>query len=131
MVLCIEIIIKEQQHLRLPVLIGCGQVCVWMSRIPGAFNHQYLWKEIIETFVLILSIFFICLFNMYFVYFCLICILCLFILCIYFLLIIAGIHLVMTYFAFRYKCWKDKVGVGPARNRYGQWIVRYFIRLNY
>ena len=45
-----EIVTKGRHHLRLPLLVGCGQLCLWSSQIPGFFDHQYLWKESIETF---------------------------------------------------------------------------------
>ena len=40
-----EIIVKG----RLPLLVGCGQVCLGANQIPGSFDHQDLWKEITDT----------------------------------------------------------------------------------
>ena len=48
--------------LRLPFLVGCSQACLWTIQIPEFFDHQYVWKEIIATFVWPLSIFLIYLF---------------------------------------------------------------------
>ena len=49
--------------LRLPFLVGCSQACLWTIQIPEFFDHQYVWKEIIATFVWPLSIFLIYLFR--------------------------------------------------------------------
>ena len=36
----IKIIIKGRWHLKLTLLVSCGQVCLWSSRIPGFFDHR-------------------------------------------------------------------------------------------
>ena len=41
-IFCIKIIIK-----RLPLLVGCDQLCFFSNPIVGFFDHQYLWKEIL------------------------------------------------------------------------------------
>ena len=35
----------RSQHLRLPILVGCGQFCLLSNQIAGFFDRQYLWKE--------------------------------------------------------------------------------------
>ena len=50
-IFCVKIIIKGRQDLVLPFLVGCGQVCLWANKIPGFFNHHYIQKEIINSFV--------------------------------------------------------------------------------
>ena len=44
-----EITIKGRKDLRLPVLVGCCQLCLLSSQIAGFFDHQYLWKESMNT----------------------------------------------------------------------------------
>ena len=42
LIFCMEMISKGRQHLRLPIFIECGQVCLWSNQIPGFLDHQYL-----------------------------------------------------------------------------------------
>ena len=44
---CKEVVINGSQQLRLPLLVGCGQVCV-SSQIAGFFDYKYLRKESID-----------------------------------------------------------------------------------
>ena len=48
---CMEFIIKCRYHLRLLLLVECGQLCHLPSQIAGFFDHQYLWKESVDTLV--------------------------------------------------------------------------------
>ena len=47
-IFCMEIIIKERQHLRLPPLDGYGELYLSSNQIRGFFDHQYLLKESIN-----------------------------------------------------------------------------------
>ena len=45
-IFCMEMIIKGGQDVRLPVLVGGGQMCLSYNQIAGFFDeHEYLWKE--------------------------------------------------------------------------------------
>ena len=44
-IFCIAIVIKKRQHVRLPTLVECGQVCFLSNHILGIFDYQYLRKE--------------------------------------------------------------------------------------
>ena len=44
-IFCIAIVFKKRQHVRLPTLVGCGQVCFLSNHILGIFDYQYLRKE--------------------------------------------------------------------------------------
>ena len=48
---CMEFIIKCRYHLRLLLLVECGQLCHLPSQIAGFFDHQYLWKESVDILV--------------------------------------------------------------------------------
>ena len=50
LIFCMVIFIKGRWYLRLPLLGGCGQVCLGVIKIPELFDHRHLWKEIIDTF---------------------------------------------------------------------------------
>ena len=41
----------RREHLRLPFLPGCGQLCLLTNQTAGFFNHQYLRKESIVILV--------------------------------------------------------------------------------
>ena len=41
-----ELVIKGRQHLKLILLVGCGQLFLFSIHIAGFFDHQYLWKEL-------------------------------------------------------------------------------------
>ena len=43
-----EIIIKRRQHLKLPVLVRCRQLCLSSNQIAGFLVQQYLWKKLID-----------------------------------------------------------------------------------
>ena len=49
LIFCMEIIIRGRYHLRLLLLVGCGQVCSWANQILEFFDYQYIWKESINT----------------------------------------------------------------------------------
>ena len=51
------IIINGRQHLRLPLLGVCGQLCFWANQKPGFFDQQYLWNTLNDAFVSPLSVF--------------------------------------------------------------------------
>ena len=51
-----KIIIKERLQLRLPLLVGCGQLYLSDSQTAGFFDHKYLWKESILDFCMKLVI---------------------------------------------------------------------------
>ena len=40
-----EIIIKGKQHLRLSLLVGCGQLHLLSKHIAGSFDYQYHWNK--------------------------------------------------------------------------------------
>ena len=42
---CMKITIKGRQHVRLPVLFDCGNLCFSSSQIAGFFDYQYMLKE--------------------------------------------------------------------------------------
>ena len=44
-IFCMDIVIKNRQHLRLPILVGCYQLYLSSNPKAGLFDHQYLWKE--------------------------------------------------------------------------------------
>ena len=48
---CMKVIIKERWHLRLPLLVGCGQFFLSSNQIAGFFDHQYLWNESCDILV--------------------------------------------------------------------------------
>ena len=52
---CMQIIIKEMQHLKLLVLFECGQLCLLLNQIAGFFDHQYLRKESSNILIFISS----------------------------------------------------------------------------
>ena len=35
----------------LPLLFGCGQVCLTYNKISGLFDQQYNWEKSIDIFV--------------------------------------------------------------------------------
>ena len=41
-VFCMKIDTKGRYHLRVPLLVRCGQLCLLSSQIAGLFDHQYL-----------------------------------------------------------------------------------------
>ena len=41
----VDFLLGISDHLRLALLIGCGQVCLSSNRIPGFCDQQYLCKE--------------------------------------------------------------------------------------
>ena len=43
-----EIIINRKWYLRLPLMVGCGQVCLLSNQIARFFDQQYLCKESIH-----------------------------------------------------------------------------------
>ena len=43
-----EIIINRKWYLRLPLMVGCGQVCLLSDQIARFFDQQYLCKESIH-----------------------------------------------------------------------------------
>ena len=45
---CKQLVIKKRQHLRLPLLVRCDQLCLSSNQIAGVFDHQYLWKDLID-----------------------------------------------------------------------------------
>ena len=47
---CMEINMKEKQHVRLPLFVWCGQFYFSAIQIAGFFDHQYLWKKSINIF---------------------------------------------------------------------------------
>ena len=51
-----KIIIKERLQLRLPLLVGCGQLYLSASQIAGFFDRKYLRKESILDFCMKLVI---------------------------------------------------------------------------
>lgn len=50
-IFCMEMIIKGRQHVRLPFLVGCDQMYLLLNQISVFFNHQDLWKELIDILV--------------------------------------------------------------------------------
>ena len=40
-----ELVIKGRQYPMLPLLVGCGQVCLPSKQIAGFFDQRYLWEE--------------------------------------------------------------------------------------
>ena len=46
---CMEITIKRRKDLRLPLLVGCDQLCLSSSQIVEFFDHQCTWKKSIDT----------------------------------------------------------------------------------
>ena len=40
--------IIKARYLRLPVVIGYGELCVLSNQISGFFDHQCLWKKLIN-----------------------------------------------------------------------------------
>ena len=45
---CMEVIIEEKQHLKLTLLVRCGQLCFSSNQIAGFFDHQYLQEELVD-----------------------------------------------------------------------------------
>ena len=46
---CMWLVNKGRQRQRLPILVWYGQVCLLFSQRAIFFDHQYLWKESIDT----------------------------------------------------------------------------------
>ena len=42
---------QGMQHLRLSLLVGCGRLCLSSNQITGFFDHEFVWKELINIFV--------------------------------------------------------------------------------
>ena len=45
---CMEVFIKEKQHLRLSLLFGFAQIYLSSNEIAGFFDQQCIWKESID-----------------------------------------------------------------------------------
>ena len=41
---------QEKEAFNTTTFGWCGQVCLGANQIPGFFDHQHLWKEIIPLF---------------------------------------------------------------------------------
>lgn len=46
-----KIIIMGRGDLQVPVLVGCGQICLLFNQISGFFDQQYIWNKSIDVLV--------------------------------------------------------------------------------
>ena len=44
-----EVTLNGRKDLKLPLLIGCSQLCLSLNQIAGLFDHQYMSKKSTKT----------------------------------------------------------------------------------
>ena len=54
-IFCIAVILEERYYLRLPLSIGCGQLCLLSNQTAKFFDHQYLGKESSDASIFVWS----------------------------------------------------------------------------
>ena len=48
-IFCLTFPLSGRKDLRLQLLVGCGEFCISFSQIAGFLDHQYVYKESVNT----------------------------------------------------------------------------------